>query len=237
MKSPLANGFEWSIHDEVDSTQTLAADAVRNGTPIGIFLTHEQTAGRGRFGRVWVSQKGDSLTFSMVFREYADHPLPYLVGMSVALATAGVLHCQLRWPNDLTAVGKKLGGILTEMVLDADGRRVPVVGVGINLNQVSFPPDLEEIATSAHLAHGGTYDALTIAKKIVDRLAILPEPASWGALSQIWDLFDATPGKRFRLTTGEEAVALGIGSEGQLLCSVNGESQSVLAAEAIFGPG
>lgn len=157
--------------------------------------------------------------------------------MSVALATAGVLHCQLRWPNDLTAVGKKLGGILTEMVLDADGRRVPVVGVGINLNQVSFPPDLEEIATSAHLAHGGTYDALTIAKKIVDRLAILPEPASWGALSQIWDLFDATPGKRFRLTTGEEAVALGIGSEGQLLCSVNGESQSVLAAEAIFGPG
>lgn len=236
MKSPLANGHEWSILESVESTQNPAADSVRANDGIGIVLAHDQLSGRGRFGRVWVSKRGDSLTFSLLFREYADHPMPYLVGMSVAVAAAGVLHCQLRWPNDLVEGGKKLGGILTEMILDGNGRRVPVVGVGINLNQVSFPDEIAEIATSAHLVHGGTYDALTVAKKIVDRLATLPEPSDWSALAPIWGLFDATPGKRFRLTTGEEAIAVGIGSEGQLMCAVDGETQSVLAAEALFGP-
>jgi len=109
------------------------------------------------------------------------------------------------------------------------------VGVGINLNQVSFPEELSEIATSAHLIHGGQYDAEAIGLRIVSRLESLPEPSSWSALAPIWNLFDATPGKRFRLPTGEEAIALGIGSDGQLMCSVDGESQSVMAADAIFG--
>lgn len=235
MKSPIRPGYGWLEVDEVDSTQTLAGVVLREDRPYGGVLAQEQTAGKGRFDRIWLSRRGESLTMSLIFRDYADHPQPYLVGMAAALAAAGALHCQLRWPNDLVVGERKLGGILTELLPDASGRATPVVGIGVNLNQAAFPPEIEHRATSLHLAHGGTYGAKTVAEAIVDRLVRLPEAESWADLAPIWSLFDFTPGKKYVLPTGETAVALGIGPEGQLLCSVDGESRSVLAAEALFG--
>lgn len=155
--------------------------------------------------------------------------------MTVAVAAAGALHAQLQWPNDIVVAGKKLGGILTEIRTDSRGRKVPVVGIGINLNQETFPEEIAHRATSLHLIEKGSYDAETILKRILSRVSSLPEPTGWDALSPIWDLFDATPGKMYLLPNGEIALAIGVGSEGQLVCSVNGESQAVLAAEAFFG--
>ena len=100
---------------------------------------------------------------------------------------------------------------------------------------VTLPPEIAPFATSLALYRGGTYDPEAIAHKIVDRLAALPEPNAWSDLLPIWSLFDNTPGKSYKLASGEEAIALGVGAEGQLICSVNGESTSVLAAEALFG--
>jgi BirA family biotin operon repressor/biotin-[acetyl-CoA-carboxylase] ligase len=235
MKSPTAGGEQWAEIDRVDTTQALAAEYLRHNEPFGVVFAHEQTAGKGRLGRTWLSKDGDSLTFTLIFRAYADHPKPYLVGMAAALAAAGVLHCQIRWPNDLVIGTLKVGGILTELLPDSQGRLVPVVGIGINLNQASFPPEIEASATSLSQSRGGHYEPQLIAHRIVERLAILPEPTSWSDLAPIWDLFDFTPGKKYKLPSGEEAIALGIGSEGQLLCSVDGESRAVLAAEALFG--
>ncbi|MGV3614412.1 MAG: biotin--[acetyl-CoA-carboxylase] ligase [Fimbriimonas sp.] len=235
MKSPLDGGRTWETLDAVESTQAIAAARLREGASVGVVFAHDQTAGRGRFGRPWVSQRGDSLTFSLIFWEYADHPRPYLVGMAVAAAAAGVAHCQLRWPNDLVEGERKLGGILTELLPDDQGRRVPVVGVGLNLNQTEFPEEIAHRATSLRLVREGAYDPETIARKILARLALLPEPEQWADLWPVWELFDATPGKAYRLPTGEEAIALGVGSDAQLLCSVDGESRSVMAAEALFG--
>jgi BirA family biotin operon repressor/biotin-[acetyl-CoA-carboxylase] ligase len=236
MKSPLDGGRVWEVLEETASTQAVAAERLLQGAPTGVVFTHHQTAGRGRFDRKWHSQRGDSLTFSLVFSAYADHPRPYLVGMAVAAAAAGVVHCQLRWPNDLIEGDRKVGGILTDLLPDADGRRVPVVGVGINLNQTEFPEEIADRATSLHLLHGGAFDAEQVARKIVRRLEVLPEPNAWSDLWPVWELFDATPGKSYRLPTGEDAVGLGIGSEGQLLASVEGESRAIFAAEALFGP-
>jgi len=235
MKSPTSAGEKWVEVESIETTQALAAKLLAEDAPVGVVYAHHQTAGKGRLGRTWLSQEGDSLTFSMIFRAYADHPKPHLVGMAASLAAAGALHCQLRWPNDLVIGELKLGGILTELLPDSKRRLVPVVGIGVNLNQASFPPELEPIATSLSASRGGRYDPELIAHRIVERLAALPEPSSWSDLAPIWDLFDFTPGKRYKLTNGEEAVALGIGSEAQLLCSVNGESRAVLAAEALFG--
>jgi len=235
MKSPTAFGEQWTEVDSAPTTQALAAKYLVEDSPIGVVYAHEQTAGKGRLGRTWLSKEGDSLTFSMIFRAYADHPKPYLVGMAASLAAAGVLHCQIRWPNDLVIGTLKIGGILTELLPDSQGRLVPVVGMGINLNQTEFAPEIASFATSLALSRGGMYDPQLIAHKIVERLAILPEPSNWSDLAPIWNVFDFTPGKRYKLATGEEAIALGIGSDGQLLCSVDGESRSVLAAEALFG--
>lgn len=236
MKSPLDGGQSWEVLDAVESTQTVAAQRLREGAEVGVVFAHDQTAGRGRFDRVWLSRRGDSLTFSLIFRAYADHPRPYLIGMSVAAAVAGAIHCQLRWPNDLVEGDRKIGGILTELLPDAEGRRVPVVGVGINLNQTEFPPEIADRATSLRLVREGVYDPRTIGESILRRLALLPDPDKWADLWPVWELFDATPGKAYRLPSGEDAIALGIGSDGQLMASVDGESRAIMAAEALFGP-
>jgi BirA family transcriptional regulator, biotin operon repressor / biotin---[acetyl-CoA-carboxylase] ligase len=171
----------------------------------------------------------------VVFPAYADHPRPYLVGMAVALAAAGSIHCELRWPNDLILGARKVGGILTELITDPQGRSVPIVGVGVNLNQKTFPEEIAPIATSKALYDGGMYDPEHVARTIVDRLALLPEPSNWSDLAPVWSLFDNTPGKIYKLPDGKEATALGVGPQGELLCAVNGESTTVLAADALFG--
>ncbi len=234
MKNPLVAGT-WIELDEVDSTQNVASKMLAAGDPVGIVFAHSQTSGRGRFGRPWISQRGESVTVSLVFHDYADHPKPHLIGMSVAVAAASALYAQLRWPNDLIIAGKKIGGILTELLPDAQGRRVPVVGLGLNLNQQSFPEEIAEIATSLTLAHGTHYEAAAVLRLVLSRLQDLPEPDSWAALAPIWNVFDKTPGKMYKLAEGSLAVAVGVGSDGQLLCSVDGESRTVLAAEALFG--
>jgi BirA family biotin operon repressor/biotin-[acetyl-CoA-carboxylase] ligase len=235
MKSPFNNGRGWVQLDSVESTQRVAADFLKRGEPVaGILATH-QTHGTGRFGRPWFSKEGDSLTVSFIFWDYADHPKPYLVSMALAIAAAGVLHTQLQWPNDLVIGTKKVAGVLAELLPDGDGRRIPVVGIGVNMNQKEFPEDISDRATSLHLEHGKVYDAKTIAEQIIHRFESLPEPTEWSALAPIWDLFDKTPGKRYLLPSGELAIGLGVGSDGQLLCSVDGESKIVLAADALFG--
>ncbi len=236
MISPLVSGA-WIAFDEVESTQDVAKALLRdpNGPKPGVVYARHQSAGHGRFGRTWHSVGGESLTFSMVFSDYANHPKPWLVGMAAAVAAASALHCQIRWPNDLTLKKAKLGGILTEMGKGLVGESIPIVGIGDNLKQSDFPEDIRETATSLAEHRRGPFDPETLARRIVDRLAELPEPDSWSRIHPIWDVFDDTPGKPYRLTDGTMAVAIGVGPEGELLCSVDGESHTVMAADAIFG--
>lgn len=230
--------------EEVDSTQRLAAQFIaRDGSGPSLILAHNQTAGHGRFGRAWHSAPGESLTATFVFWEYADAPRPWLIGMAVACAAASVLHCQLQWPNDLVARGRKLGGVLVELFDDPKGRRVPAVGLGINLNQTGFPPEVEGRAISLRMVqevarHDGESPQFVPSKilnEVVRRLFSLPEPEEWACLAPIWELYDATGGKLYSLPDGREGIALRVGADGELLLSVNGEPMTVRAAEAHFG--
>ena len=234
MTSPVASA-QWLIIESAGSTQDVAAQQLAAGDQFGAVLALDQVSGRGRLDRKWLSTPGESLAVSFLFRAYADHPQAHLIGMATAVAAAGALNCQLQWPNDLVAEGRKLGGILTEMGTDSRGRKVPIVGVGVNLNQTAFPPEIAGRATSMNLVHGGHYDAVDVAKRIAARLELLPEPNHWSDLEIVWDVFDSTPGKRYRLQDGSEAVAIGIGPNGQLLCSVEGDPRTVFAADAILG--
>ena len=232
MKDPLGKGYGWRIVDSVESTQQLAAELLRAEASVAVVLANEQTGGVGRFGRPWHSPAGTSLSMSLILRDYRDYPAPQFVGMAIAVAAAAALHCQLAWPNDLVIGERKLGGILTEIV---DG--VPIVGIGANLDVESFPDEIAQRATSLRLTYGGTHAPREVAERIVSGLKNLPEPDSWADLAPIWSMFDHTPGKRYRLPSGDEAIALGIGGDGRLLCSVHGETQSVMVAEALFGAG
>lgn len=228
MRSPLADG-KLEILAEVTSTQDLLADHLRRADGITAVLAKHQTAGRGRLQRQWLSTPGDSLNLSLAFPAYKDHPQPWLVGMAVAAAVAAAIHVRLQWPNDLILDNKKVGGILTEII-----EGVPVVGIGINLNQEAFAGDLESKAISLAMHRKSQYDPERIANLILERIDLLPEPDSWDALHSVWMLFDSTPGKRYIQSDGTEAVAIGIGSDGELIASVDGETTSVLAADALF---
>lgn len=131
----------WTSVDVVRQTGSTNADLLRRGGPEGqVLVAEEQTAGRGRMGRSWVSQPGAALTFSFLLRPGAVPParrgwLPLLTGVAVVAAVRGVagLDATLKWPNDVLIGGRKLAGILAEQ----SGDRV-VIGIGLN---VATTPD------------------------------------------------------------------------------------------------
>jgi BirA family biotin operon repressor/biotin-[acetyl-CoA-carboxylase] ligase len=164
MLQPLLRGtiFREHIHHyyRVGSTNTLALEAAVAGAPEGsVFLAEQQTAGRGRGNSQWHSAESAGIYCSVVLRPPLPPaemlPLSLAAGLAVRSAVEELqpgVHPDLKWPNDLLLDGKKFCGILTEMSAEATRVRHVVVGIGINVNQSSFPGELEATATSLRLA-------------------------------------------------------------------------------------
>ena len=151
-------------HASTSTTMRVAADLAQQGCPEGTTVTaDEQTAGRGRLGRSWVSQAGLGLYLSLVLRPpVRPHAAPILtlvagVGVKEGLEGLTGLHCDIRWPNDILVNERKCCGILVEM--EAEQQRVAhvIVGIGINLNHAEFPPDLGNTATSLRIETGKSW--------------------------------------------------------------------------------
>lgn len=223
-----------TFYDELPSTQDIARSRLEAGESPGIVVAKAQSEGRGRRGRNWYSPSGDALCASFVFDAYAGHAEPWLIGMAVAVAIANLVDGELQWPNDVQLNGKKVAGILTEMFPKWEGDDVPIVGVGINLNQRDFPPEIQHRATSLLLETGKTSAVESILNDLKREIAAVPEPTEWLNLRDLWVARDHTPGKPYELATGEIAEAIEVGSSGELICRVGGEIQSVLAADAFW---
>ncbi len=137
----------------VDSTnswahQELHAGRTRNGD---IFLSDQQTAGRGQNGRVWESKKSDGLWFSFVVLDSLPiTPLPFLpcVAIQNYLAQDLGLDAHLKWPNDVLVGHRKIAGVLVESTASSQGCQGWIVGIGVNLGQTQFAGDLLNKATS-----------------------------------------------------------------------------------------
>ena len=140
------------------STNTDALAAAREGAPHGsVFFTDEQTAGRGRGDHGWQSAPSQGLYVSVVLRpSIAVEHLP-VNALSACLAAAqasgitSALAVELRWPNDLLIGERKVGGILVEAKTEGGAPSFAVVGIGINVHQHSFDPDLSTPATAREL--------------------------------------------------------------------------------------
>ena len=144
--------------DSLPSTNTEAARQAIAGASEGLCVTaKEQTAGRGRFERAWVSPKDAGLYVSIVLRPtlHQQHwPLITLaasLSVRAALETSCAVKTDIKWPNDIMHAERKLCGILAETVDTAYGRAL-VVGIGINLTQAAFPLELKAVATSIEAA-------------------------------------------------------------------------------------
>ncbi|HKN22986.1 MAG TPA: biotin--[acetyl-CoA-carboxylase] ligase [Terracidiphilus sp.] len=211
---------------QADSTNSIAMELAAQGTPHGtVVVTEEQTAGRGRFGRTWYSEKSSGIYASIVLRP----PLPPSAAPILTLAAGVAAHAavsgatglatDIRWPNDLLVNGKKICGILTEMRAELDRLHAVVLGIGINVNHRQMPPELAEIATSLRMEGGRVYPRgkifVALLKEVEKHYRLLLAEGN-GAIATRWEAASSfARGKRVTVhTRAEPFVATTAGLDG-----------------------
>lgn len=226
-------GRYWVHESELASTNRTAATLADAGAPAGLVVTAEaQRAGRGRQGRVWHSPPGLNLYVSVVLRPAVAVPRVPQIALVTGLALCRALRqacpgvaVALKWPNDLWVGSRKLAGILCEM--DADGRRLRhvVVGVGLNVNldRADLPPELSERATSLRLETGRAQSRPRLLAAFLN--AFEPALDDWfraddlGPFLEEMDRLSMLRGRRLRIEAGArvvEGLAAGLAADGRL---------------------
>jgi BirA family biotin operon repressor/biotin-[acetyl-CoA-carboxylase] ligase len=219
--------FARRIHHffKTDSTNNVAMRLGEAGEPHGtIVLAEEQTAGRGRAGRFWSSEKSAGIYCSILLRPPippAHAPLlTLLAGLAARDAAADDLEAlpDIRWPNDLLirhtdpsgrVASRKFCGILTEMHCEPDRMHYAVIGIGINVNQTRMPDAIADIATSMRIETGKTHSRLDLLIRLLrhlDRyynqfLAEGPRPI----LRRFAEVSTYFKGKHVRINTARES--------------------------------
>ena len=225
----------------VASTQSVAfALAERGAADRTVVVADEQSAGRGRRGRTWRAPAGTSLLASILVRSRLPRPLLATLSPTAAVATAEALRrvapvmARVKWPNDVLVDGKKIAGILLESRIGT-GEPVTLLGIGINLGQREFPPELAGIATSVALETGRSVDRdamLAVLLEEFDAWRARLEGEGFAPVRERWRALSDTLGRRVTVdaVTG---VAQDLDHDGALLIDVAGTVQRVIAGEII----
>jgi len=234
---PLLPNFTVEILPEIDSTNSELMRRARAGqTEPTLLVAERQTAGRGRMGRVWQSQPGDSLTFSlslpMAPKDWSG------LSLAVGLSLAESLHPQvgLKWPNDLWVQERKLGGILVEAA-SMGGRSQVVIGVGLNIRSRSadglntapaalteWRPDITAAQTLALLA----------APLIRTLLGF--EQSGFAPLQARFESRDVLKGRRVHTSDGAQGACLGVSASGALRLQTDAGAVEIHSAEVSVRP-
>lgn len=172
--------------DKVDSTNIYLKKIAEEGAGAGqVVIADEQTAGRGRRGRKFVSPKACGIYISYLMRPTVEAAESVSLTAHAAVAVARAIKsvtdadCKIKWVNDLVLNKKKICGILTELSVEAESGHIQniVVGIGINVNakKESFPDEIKDIATSLYAETGKKVCRAALAAEIIKELDILSE--------------------------------------------------------------
>jgi BirA family biotin operon repressor/biotin-[acetyl-CoA-carboxylase] ligase len=233
-------------YDSLPSTNTEAARQAQQGAPEGLsIVAGEQTAGRGRLQRQWISPAGAGLYFSIVLRPRLDGSLWTLIPLMAALAVhdalieSCALNTDIKWPNDILFADRKLCGILAETIETNAGRAV-ILGIGINLTNNAFPEALREVATSIEGAAGKAIEKQIILQSLVralsDRYEMFQAGDGREGIIRAWSHHSTyAKGRRVSVTSGDETfvgVTRGLESDGALRVETDaGEFRIVRAGD------
>lgn len=239
----LLQGLE--VLHTIDSTNTEAMRNIKTKTASAgqVYTAEQQTAGRGRRGREWVSPFARNIYVSTIWQfdtgGASVEGLSLAVGVAVAraLQTCGIAPIQLKWPNDVLADGSKLGGILLEMTGDASTQCQVVVGVGLN---VAMPADsagaIDQAWTDvATLAGGQSPKRNSLLAQLLNELLPLLagfEAQGFAAWRDAWNTLDAHADTPVILHTGSSqlaGVARGVDQRGAL------QLETTLGVQSVFG--
>jgi len=234
-------------HFSADSTNTIALDLAQRGAEHGtVVVAEEQTAGRGRLGRTWYSEKSSGIYVSVILRPplspAAAPILTLMAGVSAQHALSAVtgLGVDIRWPNDLLVNGKKVAGILTEMSAELGRLHAVVLGIGINVNHLEMPAGLKPTATSLRIESQRSWSRLPILVALLKEMEkfyhLLLEKGN-GAIIQGWAAASTyAQGKPIRIVTGEgeaRATTLGLDPSGALRVRYDDSREEALVAGEI----
>lgn len=200
---------------KIDSTNTVAMNLGELGEAHGaVVLAEEQTAGRGRAGRKWLSEKSAGIHCTVLVRPKISPAQAALLTLVAGLAVRDAVMEELdvapdiRWPNDLLVGGRKFSGILTEMHAEPDRMHYAVIGIGINVNQSKMPAELTGIATSLRIENGKIHSRLEILIRLLRYLDRYYNQfiAEGGApiLRRFAEVSSYFQGKRVQITTATE---------------------------------
>ncbi len=234
------------LHDLIDSTSTRLANLAKDGAPEGTAVfARQQTAGRGRLGRQWVSPPNSGLYVSILLRpSQALGELPVItLGMGVAaakaiFATTG-LKVGLKWVNDLVLDGKKLGGILAEMLSGDRQKPALIVGIGINtrFSSEEVPPELKEKLLWLEAAAGTPVDTNHLAAELCFQIESIYDCMKRGSTDKIldeWRAFSITLGQEIVCTTPVRQIkgtAIDITSSGALIVQTSTGVEELVGGE------
>lgn len=200
---------------KTESTNTVAMHLGEEGDPHGtVVIAEEQTAGRGRAGHSWISEKSAGICVSILLRPQISPmhapALTLAIGLAArdAIAEETGLSPDIRWPNDVMLNGKKVCGILTEMQAEPDRIHFAVAGIGMNVNQSKMPGQLAGIATSLRMETGRVHSRLEALARLLrhaDRYynQFIAEGAG-PILRRFAAVSSYGEGKRVRITTSKE---------------------------------
>ncbi len=234
------------FHESLPSTNETAFRLATDGAEHGeVVVTEQQTAGKGRRGRVWASPSGLNLYFSAILRpDLPPQRAPELT-LVAAVALCEVLReegaeASIKWPNDVQIGGKKVAGILTELSAEPERVHFVVLGIGVNLNAgpADFPPELAETATSLCMALGRRINRALFTAALWGRLEEwldLHQDVGFDPVRQRWVELTGTLGQEVRVRTDRSelrGVAEGIDDSGALLVrTADGRLERVLAGD------
>lgn len=244
-------GFTVEVVPTIGSTNAELMRRARSG-PQGqaptLLVAAEQTAGRGRMGKTWLSQPGHSLAFSLLLPLKPAHwaGLSLAVGVAVAEALAAVLppplgeRLRLKWPNDLWLEGAKLAGILVETAHVGSGAWV-VVGVGINIQPPVPDPTVawtgvEPTGLGVHAAGQDSAAVLRVVAPALLRDLLAFEALGFSAFAQRFAQRDALRDKALALSDGTLGTGCGVDEQGALLVLTAKGMQTVHSAEVSVRP-
>ena len=232
-------------YDSIASTNDVARELAASGAGEGVcVIAREQSAGRGRQGRLWSSPAGEGLYLSLVLRPQIKTADSAIITLAAAVGVAETLKldfevsADIKWPNDVLASGRKICGILVESAIQNDQLQYAVMGIGVNIAQRSFPGDIRISATSLLLETGRLIEPEDFAKPMLERLehwytTVIVHPEK---VIERWEELSSYARGRcvgVQLPEGAiEGITRGLTSRGALILeTANGETREVVAGE------
>jgi BirA family transcriptional regulator, biotin operon repressor / biotin---[acetyl-CoA-carboxylase] ligase len=246
-----AQGCPNELWQTIDSTNNRAMLLAKQGAPHGVIvIARQQTSGRGRLGRAWVSPLDAGLYISFILRPGRFKPQIPLVTLAAGYACAKAIYLLLgikigiKWVNDLVLSGRKLGGILSELYLPPElnsggGEEALIVGIGINIEpkDQDIPEEIRsQMAWLAEIAPNGLDRNLFVAK-IAFELEQAITALSQGNIDDIlngWRHYSVTLGEPVIATLGNETVsgvAIDVDSSGALIVQTKDGRRTLHAGE------